>query len=163
MSNDNAGRKDSRPSRKTDQRSASTKKSEATVRSMDGKAGAGSNNSPITSTSPDFVTQLLLRLAAEPSPSRVGKFVIQKPSQERGELRTLLVIKDDWLSEKEECLKLRDILAFSLDKVEMHAYKTHEAICIEWDVPFSWIKGFQWATEKEHEKLFDIHAYKETN
>ena len=163
MSSDDAGRKGSRQSLKTDQRSASTKKSEPTVRSMDGKPAAGPDNSTIISTSPDFVTHLLLKLAAEASPARLGKFVVQKPDQERGELRILMVIRDDWLSDKADCLKLRDLLSFSLDKVDMHHYKTHEAIGIEWDVPLGWIKGFQWATEEETEKFFDIHAYKEPN
>jgi hypothetical protein len=121
------------------------------------------NNTPITASDPNFLLSLLLKLAAEPSPARLGRFVIHTPDEERGELRLLLIVKDDWLSDRPECLKVRDIHSFSLDKIDMHMYKTYEAIGIEWHVPFSWLKGFQWATEEEHEKFFDIHGYKETN
>jgi hypothetical protein len=109
------------------------------------------------------MTLLLLKLAAQDAPARMGKFVIQKPDEDHGILHSYLVIRDDWLSDKPDCLKIHDMHAYSLDIVDMHAYNTHEAIGIEWHLPLSWIKGFQWATEKETESFFDIHAYKETN
>ena len=137
----------------------------STAQSSDsgGSSSDTSADSPITSTSPDFVTELLLKLAAEPSPARLGKFVIRKPEDSQGELRILMVLKDDWISDKPGCLKLRDIHAFSLDKVDMYAYATHEAIAIEWDVPIDWIKGFQWSSEEDTRGFFNIHAYKDPN
>lgn len=134
-------------------RSASTGK--ATVR-----AGG---NAPITAASADFQTELLLKLAALDAPAKMGKFVVQSPADDRGELKSYLVLRDDWLADKDDCLKVRDVIAFSLDKMDMHNYRTHEAIGIEYILPLAWIKGFQWATEEEHEKFFDIHQYKDTN
>ena len=121
------------------------------------------NNAPITSADADFQMQLLLKLAAQGAPARMGKFVVKKPTDDHGELRSYLVIRDNWMSDKADCLKVHDVLAYSLDKIDMHNYKTHEAIGIEFHLPLAWVKGFQWATEKEHETFFDIHAYKETN
>ena len=109
------------------------------------------------------MTELLLKLAAEPSPARLAKFVIRKPDEDHGELQILMVLKDDWVSDKPGCLKLHAVHAFSLDKVDMHAYMTHEAIAIEWHVPISWIRGFQWSTEEDTKGFFDIHAYKDPN
>jgi hypothetical protein len=109
------------------------------------------------------VTELLLRLAALDAPARMAKFVVQKPTEDRGSLKTYLMLRDDWRADKADCLKVYDMLAFCLDRVEMHAYKTHDAIGIPFVLPLSWVKGFQWAEEVEHEKFFDIHAYKDPN
>jgi len=111
----------------------------------------------------DFITLLLLKLAAQSDHARIGKFVIQRPSEDVGSLQTYLVLRDDWLSERTECLKVHDVLPFSLDLCEMYQYRTHDAIAIEKHIPFDWVLGFQWANEKEHAKFFNIHAFKEPN
>jgi hypothetical protein len=75
----------------------------------------------------------------------------------------MLVLRDDWVSDKPDCVKFYAVHAYCPDLIEMHHYKTHDAIGLPEHVPIAWIKGFKWATDDEAAKFFDIHQYKDTN
>ncbi len=142
-------------------RSASTAKSSGSAKSTDGSPAAGSKDSPITITQPDFEQQLLARLSGLNCLARMAKILVQKPTEKEPTVRAYLIVRDDVTAERHACLKVYDVLAYCPDLMDMHQYKTHEAIGIPYELPISWIKGFQWADAASEERFFDIHQFRD--
>lgn len=160
MSKDD-GQQGSSPSDRS--RTASTAKLRDTEKNTDGSPEAGSEDSPITITQPDFAKEFVRRLGSMTAPMRMAKVLVQKPTESEPVVHAYMVLRDDIRADRYECIRFYRVTAFSTDKTEMYQYKTHEAIGIPVEIPVRWIKGFQWTTAQAEEQFFDIHQFKDPN
>jgi len=142
---------------------ASTKPSKSSERNTDTNPEGGPDLLLHGSSLPEFKEALFRMLSNMTSPAALARIVSLPATSDKPTIEPMLVLKDDWQSDKPDCVKLYLIIAYCPDLIEMHHYRTHDAIAIVQHVPLTWIKGFKWASETETSRFLDIHQFKETN